>query len=188
MSKVQQNISLLFEENAEKAFELLYKQYYKQLNLYAIKFLDDVHLAEDVVQNTLIKIWNRVDELKEIKSYKAYLFQAVHNACINAMRDKNYKNASLSEIDLELLEIANDVADVDNEKIEQIKSVVASLPTQCKKIFELNRFEGYSYKEIAQKLNISHRTVDSHLNSAMKHLREKLNPVFIFIILIFLVK
>jgi RNA polymerase sigma-70 factor, ECF subfamily len=132
--------------------------------------------AEDIVQTTIIKLWNNIEQLNKIDNIENYLYRCVKNACLNFLRNNKSRINHISEIDIALLEIANEQINDTDEKYEQIEKAIEALPLQCKQILELNRFEGLSYKEIATKLNISHRTVDSHLCNAMKQIRKKLNP------------
>jgi len=167
------------QTNAHRAFELLYRGYFGPLCLHASRFFDDKDEAQEVVQRTLVHLWSRREELKTVESLRTYLFRSVHNTCLNTLRSSARKT-NLSAIDHELLTLANDCDEPSfrDEQYELVTKAIAQLPPQCRKILELNRIEGFTYKEIAQQLNISHRTVDSHLTAAMKFLREKLNPAF----------
>lgn len=178
MSKADYEIKKHLLSMPEKAFELVYKEYYKQLCLYALRFFDDEADAEECVQRTLIHLWGKKDELQKVSAFKTYLYRSVHNTCLNALRDNKMKKQLIDDTDFELLDITFDAADIYHEQLEQVTRAIEELPPQCRKILELNRFQGMSYKEIAAQLNISHRTVDAHLASAMRILREKLLPVF----------
>lgn len=187
MQTIDDQIKSLLLSNDEKAFELIYNYYYNSLCRFALRYLDNIEESEDVVQTTLIKLWNRIDDFSNVSAIKTYLFRSIQNACLNYLRDNKLRKQTISSIDIELLEIASDSTDFfDDEKYDEVKKAIEMLPAQSKKILELNRFDGFSYKEIADQLNISHRTVDSHLTIAMRHLREHLKPIFITVIVLFI--
>ena len=190
MSKpTDKNIAELLKTDSHRAFELIYKTYYNKLCLYASLFFNDKDEVQEIVQKILVKLWDKRDELKNIESICTYLFRSVHNACLNRLRDKA-NISSISEIERELLELTTDSNEISfiDDKYEMLSQVIEQLPVQCKKVLKMNRIDGFTYKEIAEQLNISHRTVDAHITYAMKVLRNKLNPALIGLITIFLLK
>ena len=177
-----EQIPELLRTDPGAAFRLIYQHYYRPLCHYALRFTDSPDEAEDIIQSMLVRLWDRQDQLCAAANLRAYLYRSARNASLNALRNKT-DNKSLSDLDCELLDIANDTGDPQPARFDCVAQAIEALPPQCKRIFELNRLEGYSYKEIAEKLNISHRTVDTHLTSAMRTLREKLSPAYTFIVL-----
>ncbi len=159
-----------------QAFERLFRQYYQVLCGYALKFLGDPDTAEEIVQDLFYTLWEKRMELQINTSVKSYLFSAVHNRCLKFIEhrsvEKKYRNYYLqhsSEIDSE----TGDGVHLD-ELQQIINRTLDSLPERCRRIFRLNRFEGLKYYEIAEKLSISVKTVESNMGRALRHLRKNL--------------
>ena len=102
------------------------------------------------------------------------MFRCVHNASINHLKtiSKFKQHVSTEYLENVKLEFFDEI--VSKEQCAKIESAIEELPNQCRKVIEMSRIEGMSYKEIAEKLNISHRTVDTHITKATKILRQKL--------------
>ncbi len=161
-------------------FELIYKKYYVILYHIIIKMTGDKVVTEDIIHDVFIKIWNQRKKLNIHGSVKSYLIKSCINTTINFLNHQQNKN----EIPLE--EYA--LTDIDNNDTYQdtldkqyikkrMRQEINHLPTMCKTVFILNRFEKMSYKEIAKYLGISVKTVDNHLWKAVTHLRKKLNAL-----------
>ncbi|WP_418496274.1 RNA polymerase sigma-70 factor [Coprobacter sp.] len=167
-----------------KAFETFYKMYHLRLFMYARKFLDDEDTALDLIQEFFISFWEKRSIVKDLESPEAYLFRSIHNRCIDYLRRETVRNDFVDLPDLRLKEIKdqyyleNDtpVNSIFLNEIEDIvKDVVAGLPEQCRVVFEMSRKEGYSYQKIGEELNISVRTVESHIYKALKILKRELS-------------
>lgn len=163
----------LIEKGQTSIFTRFYTSYFQKLLLASDKYLKDIYAAEELVQDVFLKIWENPYQLTEVKSIKSYLYRAVINASINYInRQKNIEQHHLklasSLSDEYLLEL-----DEEHEIIVLLRNEIEKLPAQCKKIFKLNRFENLKYKEIAQQLNISEKTVENHIGNALKILRER---------------
>jgi RNA polymerase sigma-70 factor (ECF subfamily) len=157
----------------QAAFENLFRTYFPPLMSFARKFLVDEDDAREVVQKVFINLWEKRKEVQTGTSLKSYLFTSVHNRSLNVIRDR--KKFSLGEMP----DVAGDW-DVSKgieamELEEKIRSVIEGLPEKCREIFELNRFEGLKYSEIADHLGISVKTVENQISKALKILREKLS-------------
>ncbi len=153
------------------AFEILFKRYYVSMVAFANTFLHDLDNAENLVQETFVKLWENRRKY-EIKSFKNYLLVAVRNSCQNDLK-KNKKSVLYDNLN-ETGELAQQENYSDFKVINQINNVIEKLPEQRKKIFKLNRLDGLRYKEIADKLNISPKTVEVQMGKALKFLRTQL--------------
>ena len=140
---------------------------------FARKILGDEDDAREVVHQVFINLWERRSEVDLSTSLKSYLFTAVNNRSLNVIRDrKKFSSEEVPE------RAANwDVsAELESQELEErIRETIAALPQRCRVIFELNRFEGLSYGEIAKKLDISVKTVENQMSKALKILREQLS-------------
>ena len=172
-------------------FEGIFKEYFKPLTYYSRKMVNDHDSAKEIVHTVFIKLWEKRDKIHLDSSLKSYLFTAVHNASLNFLRNNSkFYSGDFTELENrdELTENMHDQM-VTAETEAKINSVIASLPDRCRQIFKMNRFEGLKYKEIAQTLGISVKTVEIQMSKALRILREDLKEyldAFIIAILFFL--
>lgn len=167
-----ENIERMLGKGHEKAFTDFYAQYFAKLLLESNKYVKDIVVAEEIVQNVFVKIWERAVDFNEINSVKSYLYRSVINASINHInRQKN-----IEEHHQKILHhfTEEEVAELDeeNELIVMLYEEIEKLPPKCREIFKLNRFERLKYREIAEKLAIAEKTVENHVGNALKLLRE----------------
>lgn len=160
--------------HGEKAFEILFDRYWKRLYAYAFRIYADEKICEDIVQEVFINLWEKTD-LQQIKNLEGYLFRAVKYGIANHIRDLKF--TTVHEDVLENMPTSPRVErQLDYHEFEQlIKQEINKLPPRCRKVFMLSRFEDLSNSEIAQKLNISIRTVEKHISDALNHLRSNLH-------------
>jgi len=153
-------------------FEGLFRDYFPPLMAFARKILGDEEDAREVVQQVFINLWEKRERLDLSTSLKSYLFTSVHHRSLNVIRDrKKFSSAEVPDVAGEW-----DVS-VQIESLElegKIREVIESLPEKCREVFELNRFEGLKYSEIAARLGISVKTVENQMTKALKILRDQL--------------
>lgn len=166
------SLQLMLDKGNKKAFTDFYSQYFKRLLIESDKYVKDIYVAEEVVQDVFLKIWERSDDLTQIQSIKSYLYRSVINASINYVnRQRNLEQHHQKIVD-EFTEDQADQLDEENELIVLLFDEIEKLPPKCKEIFKMNRFERLKYREIALKLEVSERTVENHIANALKLLRE----------------
>ncbi|MBK3516722.1 RNA polymerase sigma-70 factor [Carboxylicivirga marina] len=164
------------ERGDENAFQEVFIRYYTQLVVFARKVVVDDDLARELVQDVIVNFYEKRKELKIHTSLRAHLYQSVRNRCLNQIKHSQIRRDHHANI---YLTQKNTEAYVDDKleetELEQkIFSIIQTLPNQCKKIFEMSRFEGVSNQEIADKLNLSKRTVETQISKALKVLRKNL--------------
>ncbi|MDQ7947948.1 MAG: RNA polymerase sigma-70 factor [Pedobacter sp.] len=169
--KTGKDLFHLVNESQLPAFTDFYTQFFQKLLLASDKHVKDIFVAEEIVQDIFLKIWENPHDLIEVKSLKAYLYRAVVNASINYVNRQ--KNIALhhQKIADEHTEEELEQMDSENELIVLLYEEINKLPAQCQRVFKMNRFEHLKYKEIAQQLHISERTVENHISTALKQLR-----------------
>jgi RNA polymerase sigma-70 factor (family 1) len=169
------------------AFDEVYYQYSRNVYRFAYSFLKIRQDAEEVMQEVFLRVWRNRSTLNEYYSLKAYLFSISYNVIIDEFRkrlkDSKYKEFLVNRAELSNLDTENSVAF--SELNERYTSAVEHLPEKRKKIYKLHREDGLSYKEIADKLNISPRTVENQISQALKYLRSKLGPETLSVILFY---
>jgi RNA polymerase sigma-70 factor (ECF subfamily) len=167
-----------------ETFKSLYDAFYTCLLLYANSIINNIDISKDIIQDIYLKLWEKRKEFTIKYSLKSYLYTAVRNSCMDYLKhlkvEKKYVDHSLVELkEKELIffsELFIHPEEDDFEKyLNEINMVVDDLPEQRKKIFKLSRYEGMKNIEVAQRLNLSVRTVDTQIYRALKTLREKLN-------------
>ncbi len=171
----------------ELAFEKIFKIYYKPLCHYAYSFLNDGAEAEEVVQNTFVKIWERRTTIQVQTSVKAYIYSMVRNSCLNVIKHEKVKQEFAQDHQY-VSEKARPVVEekmISNDLESKIYEAMRALPEQCRLVFQLSRFEELKYQEIADQLEISVKTVENQMGKALKtmrlHLKEYLVLVLLFI-------
>lgn len=167
------------------AFELVYKKYSKELYIAAYKRLKRRDHAEDIVQEIFTQLWNKREELK-IENLSAYLHTCVRNKVFNLF-EKEKRYVSYEDLLLNNLNQYGERADalaLRNEFLKSYHALLESLPPKQQLIFKLSYYDGSSTKEIAQRLNISRKTVQNQLARAVTHLRHNLSQVFILLLIL----
>ena len=176
-------------EGDKTAFEILFKHYYPGLVIYASKFVQDKTEAEEIVQEFFVRLWEKHHKVKPSSTLKSYVFQSIKNSSLNFIRDKKVSLPIIEELinrsNTEL--IFNQDLYVVSELQQKIESAVNSLPKKCGEVFLMSRFRSMKNDEIAQELNISKRTVETHISNAIKVLKTELKDFLMLLILLNLV-
>ncbi len=171
----------------DDSFDAIFQSHYKLLYAYALGIVRHRELAQDIVQEVFLKLWKNRRRIAIATSLKAYLLRMTRNCCLDTLREGQYADQKLLDIEelrsrIELMELdaADPVFDrlYSNELQSRFREAVDALPEQCRKIFLLNRREGLSYLEIAAQLDIAHSTVKNQMVIAMRKLHEALKPFF----------
>lgn len=172
----------------QRAFEQVFRTFYVTLCDYAFMILGDQGEAEDVVQDLFTHLWTNRAEINVQESVKSYLFTSVRFRALNVLKHKMIERkhgASLTEFIEDLQDSGYSEEEI--QRIEQIKEVLQTLPSQCRTVFTMSCLDGKKYKEIAEELGISVNTVKSHVMKAYRDIRARVggeqSPVLLFIAL-----
>jgi len=170
-------------------FDQIFHKYYHSLLLYGLKFIYNENDVHDILQEVFATIWEN-EKYKLVDSHlKSYLFKAVRNGCLNFLRHQSviHNHIDHEKLALQLNEFNfyNSVEKslIEKETLNKIYSAIDSLPENYKQVIELSRFEGLKNKEIAEKLRIPLRTVETRLFRALSHLRKILTDKQMFILM-----
>ena len=150
-------------------------------------YIGDQDQSEEIVQQVFFHYWEKHTKLHITSSIKAYLYQAVRNHCLNALKHEQVKNRT------EQVLLRNDEPSEENvleglELEERIDLIINEMPTERQRIFRMSRFEELKYREIAEQLNISIKTVENQMGKALKYMREQLSdllPTVFWLLIIF---
>ncbi|MEQ9289490.1 MAG: RNA polymerase sigma-70 factor [Cyclobacteriaceae bacterium] len=158
----------------EKAMRAIYDMYWEKLFRSSYSVLEDEDICRDVVQEIFIDLWVRRSKLN-IENLRAFLYQAVRNRVAKHIRKIKLKEKHKVAIkNLYVKETGADTMYEFKELNQSIQLSLNRLPERCHEVFLLSRYEYKSNSEIAEKLNISKRTVETHISKAIKHLRSTL--------------
>ncbi|MFO7939990.1 MAG: RNA polymerase sigma-70 factor [Bacteroidales bacterium] len=160
------------------AFEQVFRRYYEALCAFALVYVKDHDLVEEMVQDVFYQFWEKREKLKIETSLKSYLYSMVKNKCLQYIRREKIGQRVMTQVkaDYELTENP-DPASVYRmaEMNKTFQEALDELPARTRKVFELSRFEGKKYKEIAQLLSISIKTVEANMGKALKHFRLRMH-------------
>jgi len=162
----------------EQAFELLFRKFYVRLCSFANKFLDDPEEAQEIVQEVFTKIWEGRNDIDPEDSLRSYIFKIAQNLSLNKLRRKKVESRyteiyKLVYIEQQEFSVHESLMAMELE--ENIANSIGKLPAECRKIFELSRIEGLKYREIADTLHLSVKTVEAQMSKALRSLRIELS-------------
>ncbi|MGV8093955.1 MAG: RNA polymerase sigma factor [Mangrovibacterium sp.] len=174
-----------FIQGDEKAFEILFEKYHRRLYGFLYSLLKSTEDAEEIVQDTFVKIWEKRHRFREEYTFESFLFKIAKNSFLNHNRKKINTRIFHEQYDLMFDLKQNTTEDylLFKETQEIIDSIINEMPPKQREVFILQKVEGLSRKEIAEKLGISVITVDSHLLKANAHLKENLKKYSLLLLL-----
>lgn len=182
MIVVKEDIVKRINEGNAKAFEHLYSVFYVYLCAVATKYVYDVEVAKEIVNDVFLSVWNNHQSLTH--PVNPYLVKAVQNRCLNHLRQKRFQEVSLTDVQEQLLSFreqmiekdAHPLAQLEHKEFEQqIFKAVNSLPEKCRDIFIQHLYYNKSYEEIAETNHISSSTVRVQIKIGISKLRDQLS-------------
>lgn len=165
----------------------MFRLYYRPLCVYALHYLKDKDLIEDLVQEAFTAYWMKQAASDVIDSPRAYLYTAVRNRCIDAIRRRRRQDVELESVGEDILPVEDDVAISDDEAVDnsvkeaRIWSAIDRLPAKRRRIFLMSRRDGMKYSEIAQSLGLSENTVRNQISKALEAIRQGVKKVILFL-------
>lgn len=142
---------------------------YLPLGMYALRVVDDVDIAEDLVQEAFLKVWQVYDQAQDIENPKGYMYRCVRNECISFLRQQK------EVLGVESIPEADEDAVDTSERDAALWRAIDALPDRCRDVFLLSKRDGLSNDEIAMELGISVKTVKNQMTKAFSRLREVLS-------------
>jgi RNA polymerase sigma-70 factor (ECF subfamily) len=155
---------------------MLFKSHFSGLCFFAQRYVKDFEAAKEIVQESFLGLWEKRDTIDMDRPVKSYLTMVIHNKCTNYLRDNRKFDQYILNIE-NLLEVPEyDGADtmIEGELNLKIDAAILELPEKCREIFTMNRYENLKYQQIADKLQISVKTVETQMSKALQHMRVRL--------------
>ena len=166
----------------EAAFRKVFDRYYPRMLAFLRSFLQSDYDAEDVAQNVFVKLWMK-REVLDREYLDIYLFRMTVNSAINFSKVRK-RHVGLEDIDLPD-ELDPGLEFDSRKRLDTIFKAVSEMPEKRREVFILSRLHGMSHKEIAEKLNVSAKTVENHINFALRELRKIKYIIVFFISMVF---
>lgn len=172
-----------------ETFRYIYDKFYISLCSHANVFVNDIDESEEIVQNIICKLWENRESFSVTENVVAYLYRSVKNAAINRIKHIQVI-AKFKDYLMETIELEESDSNLEKSELYQlINDALETLPEKTRKIFQLHRFENLRYSEIAEKEEVSIKTVEYHISNAIKlltvRLKKQLNVSIIIIVTMF---
>jgi RNA polymerase sigma-70 factor (ECF subfamily) len=178
-----------------QTFSILYNANYEKFVRFANRYVRDLATAEDITSDAFVYYWENRSRLPEDTNVKAYILASIKNKCLSCLRHQCIHEQAVSHMlsDMEW-EMSNRIARLEvfepsevftNEILELVDKALKSLPRQTRQIFIMSRYRNMSHKEIAEKLNISTKSVEFHITKTLRILKSELRDYYPVIILYF---
>lgn len=162
----------------EAALREIFNQNFKMLTIEAFRLTSEQAVAKDLAQEVFYELWKRRESLQIQTSLEAYLRRAVRNRALNFLKtQKKYLfDEDLAAENLETRHSENFHQNFDEKEdlVAALHDAIAELPEKCRQVFMLSRFEDLSHREIAERLEISTKTIENQITKALRMLREKM--------------
>lgn len=176
-----QNVSFKeIKDGDREAFRKVFEKYYLRLHRFVWGYVNSKAVAEGLVQDLFTTLWEQRKQITIEHSIKAYLFRSARNKSIDWLRHKKVKDEWREE--KKQLNKQKEQADMskrlhDKQMLAEVKQAISQMPDRRREVFMLSRYEDMTYKEIAEFLDISPSTVETHMSKALAELRSKFLPL-----------
>jgi RNA polymerase sigma-70 factor (ECF subfamily) len=169
----------------EDAFHTLFTRFFTPLCVYALRYVSGKEVAEDIIQDTFLKIWKNRKTMIINTSGRNFLVTNVKNACIDYLRKRETEQYYLQKSEENAKHLSEEAEELYSivELESMLSAALAHLPENIRKVFEMNRFEGKTYAAIATEQNLSVKTIEAYMSKALKLLRNELKDYLSFAVL-----
>ena len=163
------------KQGDRESFNKVFRRFYAPMIRFCFRFVADSDIAAEVVQDFFVKLWTNRDKLNINTSFESYMMRSIQNGAITYIN----KERAHSEINLKVYTEegeANDPSqELQSKNLETAyRKILANMPEKRRIVFQASRFDGMKYAEIAEKYNMSQKTVEAHMSAAIKQLKEGL--------------
>ena len=172
----EQRLIKKLKQGEVEAYEYLFSEYYEWLCNYIFRISANRNLSKDIVQEVMVRLWEKKKQLSINGSIKGYLFRACHNQFLQHIRKEKKQPDLLDKVRWDTIydsyfEKKEDDAYM-KSALMKLEELIDMLPPKCKQIFIMNKLERRKYREIAQDMGISVKTVENQMSKALRIIRE----------------
>lgn len=161
------------EEIDGAQFKKIFDQYFEAIRNYIYFMCSDSGLAEDIAQDTFVKLWDNRTSIV-LSTVKSYLYAIARNMTLNQLKRNKLKYNFIAQTELGSNSETPEFSMEQQEFKEKLEAAIASLPEGSREVFLMNRIEGIKYIEIAERLGLSVKAIEKRMSKALKILREKI--------------
>lgn len=183
----ERELLLRLQEGDDKAFTELYNQYSMVIMAHLMYMLKSTELADEVLQDTFMAVWTNRHAVDPDQSFKAYLYKIATNNTYKLFRkaayDRTYRAHMLPILEGGYNNIESKIYQKEHEEL--LNRLLDKMPAKQREVYRLHKIDGYSYKEIAEQLGISHNTINSYITRGNQYIKSQLlnNPEFLPVVL-----
>ena len=170
------NLVKEIKEGNRLVYGKVFEEYHQKLYQYMYKYTQSAWLAEETVQLTFIKLWEKRENLSEAHDISTQLFRIAKSIVIDLLRKEKVRDAQ--ELSDTYISAPEHERLIHKETLQQVLSAMEELPPQSKQVFTMSRLGDLSHKEISAHLSISPKTIEGHITRALKYLRKGLASLF----------
>lgn len=170
------------KDNSHDNFEQVFWEMSPKLYRFALTYTMNEDMAEDIVQDTFMHLWAVAASLSDDTNVSSYLYSSVKNSCLNYYKHFQVEDSNRTKLTEALVYLGSLEYEDDGGLFEKVQACLQQLPEQQCKVLELKIFQGMSYKEIAEELQVSEVTVHTHVKRAYKFIRESLPLLYVLML------
>ncbi len=175
-------ILVVLKSDRQQGFKLLFDRYYRPMCVFGSKYIRDLDVVEDIVQDILIHVWNQSD-FERFTGLKAYLFTSVKNKCLSTIKKEKLLHLDDLNIDWEKdLFLQDDSKEEIEKKVRAVEEAISELSPACQEVFKMVAIDRLKYREVADDLDISVNTVKTQMKKAYRIINSKLQILFLLVL------
>jgi RNA polymerase sigma-70 factor (family 1) len=174
-------------DTSQQSFVVLYQQWYTSFCYFANRYVKEPQVAEDIVSDVALKVWEKKDDLKNIVVLKNYFYTSIRNACINYINKEKSRKERINKNAGPLQESTILENIIRTETLHELELAIENLPTQCRKVFIKLFKEGKTLSEAAEEMGLSIFTIKAQRQRGIQLLRKKLIPSSLLLLILLFV-
>jgi len=170
-------------QDDEQAFKELFLEFYPAMCVFAMRYISQEETARDIVQDIFFNIWKNRKNIDITTSFRNFLITSVRNSCTDYLRKQEVENRYMEKSELSAIHPSPEEVYTLKELESAIGEALAKLPSNVREAFEMNRYKGMTYVAIAEKMEVSPKTIEAYISKALKVLRIELQDYLPFLLL-----